>query len=79
MTRYIYCMTNEIKKFTVEDLKTRLDKFLAEQISDLSRSKIQRAIELGLVTVNGEVITLSKHVPCARMTKLVTSCAGRSY
>src|SRR5689334_21368963 len=50
-------MANEVKKFTVEELKTRLDKFLAEHISDLSRSRIQRAIELGFVTVNGEVIT----------------------
>jgi 23S rRNA pseudouridine1911/1915/1917 synthase len=55
-------MTKDIKKFTVDELKTRLDKFLAEQISDLSRSKIQQAIELGLVTVNGQVVSVPKHV-----------------
>jgi 23S rRNA pseudouridine1911/1915/1917 synthase len=47
-----------IKKFIVDELKTRLDKFLAERVSDLSgkiisRSKIQRDIEAGQVTVNG--------------------------
>lgn len=38
--------------FTVEDLKTRLDKFLAAA-SRVSRSQVQRDIEAGLVTVNG--------------------------
>ncbi len=43
-----------IKTFKVEQLKLRLDKFLAEQLPDLSRSKIQRDIEAGLVKVNNE-------------------------
>jgi 23S rRNA pseudouridine1911/1915/1917 synthase len=47
----------KIEKFTVDELKTRLDKFLAGQLKALSRSKIQRAIELGLVTVNDEAVT----------------------
>jgi 23S rRNA pseudouridine1911/1915/1917 synthase len=51
-----------VKTFTVNELKTRLDKFLAEQIPELSRSKIQRAIELGLATVNKEVI-IQPHRP----------------
>ncbi len=42
--------------FTVETLKTRLDKFLAEQYSELSRTRIQRDIEAGQVHVNGEVV-----------------------
>ena len=46
-----------LHKFTVEELKTRLDKFLSERFSDLageiiSRGKIQRDIEAGGVTVN---------------------------
>ncbi len=49
-------------KFIVEELKTRLDKYLAENIKDLSRSQIQRDIEAGLVVVNGSVITESKFV-----------------
>ena len=54
-------------KFTVEDLKTRLDKFLSERFSDLagviiSRGKIQRDIEAGAVTVNGKVADVPKHV-----------------
>lgn len=58
---------NSIKNFTVTALKTRLDKFLAEQFLafsklPLSRSKIQRAIELGLATVNGVVVVEPKHV-----------------
>lgn len=58
---------SNIKKFTVEELKTRLDKFLAEQLSTLSekvvsRGKIQRDIELGAVTVNGKVADVPKFV-----------------
>lgn len=49
-------------KFVVDTLKTRLDKFLAEQLSDISRSHIQRDIESGLVTVNGEVQSVAKFV-----------------
>ncbi len=49
-------------EFKVEDLKIRLDKFLAEQIKDISRSQIQRDIEAGLVLVNGEKVLESKHV-----------------
>ncbi len=46
----------------VESLKTRLDKYLAEQIPAVSRSQIQRDIEGGLVEVNGEKITETKFV-----------------
>lgn len=46
------------EKFVVEDLKIRLDKFLAQKLPEMSRSKIQRDIEIGLVIVNGEVDTL---------------------
>ncbi len=54
-------------KFTVNELKTRLDKFLSEQFSDLSgkvisRGKIQKDIEAGAVTVNGEVQTSVKFI-----------------
>jgi len=50
------------REFIVEQLKTRLDKYLAEQMADVSRSQIQRDIEGGLVEVNGEVIVESKFV-----------------
>lgn len=53
-------MPQEIKKFTVLDLKIRLDKFLAEQLLELngkiiSRGKIQKDIEAGEVRVNGKI------------------------
>jgi 23S rRNA pseudouridine1911/1915/1917 synthase len=50
------------KQFLVEELKTRLDKFLAQQLKAISRSQIQREIEAGLVLVNGEVVKESKFV-----------------
>ena len=50
------------KEFIVEDLKTRLDKYLAENIKNISRSQIQRDIEAGLVLVNGKKVLESKHV-----------------
>lgn len=49
-------------EFIVESLKTRLDKYLAEQLADVSRSQIQRDIEGGYVLVNGQPILESKFV-----------------
>jgi len=49
-------------KFTVQELKTRLDKYLAVQFKDISRSQIQRDIEAGLVLVNGTVVKVTKFV-----------------
>lgn len=46
-------------KFTVEILKTRLDKFLAGQLKDVSRSQIQRDITAGQVLVNGKKVSVS--------------------
>ncbi|HMQ01698.1 MAG TPA: RluA family pseudouridine synthase [Candidatus Doudnabacteria bacterium] len=46
-----------MKKFTVAELKIRLDKYLAKQLPEFSRGKIQKDIEAGHVKVNGEVIT----------------------
>jgi 23S rRNA pseudouridine1911/1915/1917 synthase len=48
--------------FTVETLKTRLDKFLAESMPEVSRSQLQRDIEAGAVKVNGEVVESPKFV-----------------
>ena len=45
-----------IKDFLVEQDALRLDRFLAQQISDLSRTKIQKDIEAGKVSVNGQII-----------------------
>ena len=50
------------RELKVEDLKIRLDKYLAQQLPDVSRSQIQRDIEGGLVLVNGEPILESKFV-----------------
>ena len=50
------------KEFIVQDLKTRLDKYLAGQLKDTSHSQIQRDIEAGLVLVNGVVIKVTKFV-----------------
>jgi 23S rRNA pseudouridine1911/1915/1917 synthase len=49
-------------EFIVESLKIRLDRYLAEQLTEISRSKIQRDIEGGYVEVNGQPITESKFV-----------------
>ncbi len=48
------------KECVVENLKLRLDKYLSEQIEDISRSHIQREIEAGAVLVNGKKILESK-------------------
>ena len=49
-------------QFKVEELKTRLDKYIAGQLKDISRSQIQRDIEAGKVLVNGKKVLESKSV-----------------
>lgn len=49
-------------ELVVQDLKTRLDKYLAENLKDISRSQIQRDIEAGCVLVNGEKVLETKFV-----------------
>jgi predicted rRNA methylase YqxC with S4 and FtsJ domains len=51
-----------LHELIVETLKTRLDKYLAEQLKDISRSQVQRDIEAGKVLVNGETILVTKFV-----------------
>jgi 23S rRNA pseudouridine1911/1915/1917 synthase len=48
--------------FRVDMLKTRLDKYLANELKEVSRSRIQRDIEAGLVLVNGEMVVSPKQV-----------------
>lgn len=49
-------------EFIVETLKTRLDKYIAEALPAISRSRIQHDIEGGCVEVNGGIVTESKFV-----------------
>ncbi|AFY49933.1 pseudouridine synthase, RluA family [Nostoc sp. PCC 7524] len=44
----------------VEEDSTRLDRYLAEELPDLSRSRIQQLIEQGKVQLNGRVCTSKK-------------------
>jgi 23S rRNA pseudouridine1911/1915/1917 synthase len=46
----------------VEETADRLDRYLAEELPDLSRSRIQNLIEQGKVQLNGKVCT-SKKIP----------------
>lgn len=45
---------------TVEDQGDRLDRWLSENLSDLSRSHLQKLIEQGNITLNNEVCTNKK-------------------
>jgi len=51
-------MKQEDYRFKVESkADVRVDKYLSDQLSDISRSRIKRFIESGVVTLNGEVVT----------------------
>lgn len=76
-------MTEQLHSFTSE-LKDpeRLDKFLASQLKDFSRSRLQVLIEAGCVSVNGSPVLLSRfkvekgnqveiRIPPAKPTDLV--------
>lgn len=41
-------------KITIENTKERLDKFLAGQVTDITRSQIQKLVKQGAVFVNGQ-------------------------
>ncbi len=49
-------------RLTVDIYKTRLDKFLAEQLPQISRARIQRDIAAGLAAVNHQTIIEPKHI-----------------
>ncbi len=53
-------MTNSNFLFLQVETTDRLDRYLAQHLSDLSRSRLQQLIELGLVQVNGNVCTSKK-------------------
>ena len=44
----------------VEDKCDRLDRWLSKQLADLSRSRLQKLIEMGKVQLNGQVCTAKK-------------------
>ena len=58
-------------ELTVDEGGTRLDKFLAEQVTDLSRSAIRRLIDTAQVLVNGEPIKASHKL---KSGDLVVAC-----
>lgn len=47
-------------EFYVEESGERIDRYLADQLPDISRSRIQKLIELGHVQVNGELCKSKK-------------------
>jgi 23S rRNA pseudouridine1911/1915/1917 synthase len=47
--------------FLVEEKSDRLDRYLSEELSDLSRSRIQQLIEQGHVQLNDQVCTSKKN------------------
>jgi 23S rRNA pseudouridine1911/1915/1917 synthase len=55
-------MNEQRIEFQVNESKTRLDKYLAERVKDLSRSAAQRLIDGGQITVNGELAKASYKV-----------------
>src|SRR5258708_21766461 len=57
---FLEANTMPIHEFVVEELKSRLDKFLASQLPQVSRSQIQKDIESGMVDVNEQMIAESK-------------------
>ncbi|MDB2414627.1 RluA family pseudouridine synthase [Rickettsiales bacterium] len=46
---------------TIQDKKKRLDKFIADNVEELSRGRIQNLIEKGHMTLNGEIYENTKY------------------
>ncbi len=68
----------EVREYLVpkEAEGARVDRFLAERASDLSRSQIQRFIEEGLVTVNGKITKPSHKVQGGEYIRLEIPSTG---
>jgi 23S rRNA pseudouridine1911/1915/1917 synthase len=47
-------------ELSVEETSDRLDRYLASQLTDVSRSRLQKLIEQGYVQINGDVCTSKK-------------------
>lgn len=52
-------MSSQIE-LSVEETSDRLDRYLASQLTDVSRSRLQKLIEQGHVQINGDVCTSKK-------------------
>ena len=52
-------MSSQIE-LSVEETSDRLDRYLASQLTDVSRSRLQKLIEQGYVQINGDVCTSKK-------------------
>jgi len=50
----------ETSEFLEETQRSRIDRYLSQELSDLSRSRIQQLIEQGAVEINGQVCTSKK-------------------
>jgi 23S rRNA pseudouridine1911/1915/1917 synthase len=53
-------VSNEYQVFNLDQEGLRLDRWLTQQLADLSRSRLQKLIEQGQVQVNGQVCTSKK-------------------
>mgnify|MGYP004508021981 FL=1 len=61
----------EIKNITVQkDTKVRIDKFLAEEIEDITRSAVQKLIENGNVYVNEKIVSSNYKVKLGDQIKV---------
>ena len=63
-------MSVEIKKIVCEQPAKRLDKFLAETMSDLSRSRIKALIDSGEVRVDGKSAKASQEIKCGQCVEI---------
>jgi len=65
-------MTEEkIFDLIVDRVGTRLDKFVAEACPDISRTRIQKLIESGHITVNGEIVKSGCRLEKGQQIKVV--------
>jgi len=72
----IYAIFNLMKKLIYQkETKERLDKFLASEFTDWSRSKLQRLIHEGQITVNGQIVV--KHYQLKMNDKIVLNESPR--
>ncbi|OGY43476.1 MAG: hypothetical protein A3B89_00230 [Candidatus Buchananbacteria bacterium RIFCSPHIGHO2_02_FULL_40_13] len=66
-------MQNNLITITQENQGQRLDKFLNEQLTEFSRSQIQKMIKNGDILVNGQKVSVHKFLKIGDMIKILPS------
>lgn len=73
----------------IDDKNTRIDKYLSDELADVSRSRIQKLLDEGMITVNNNKVKsnykvaaddiINVHIPELVVPEIVPEEIGRAH